>query len=498
MIKWALRQYMTARARAVESSLSNPHAAQRSAFARLSRLLHGSEIARSSGFDRCRQFEDCRRIPPSDSLSMQPLFQTLYENGSAAHALIGRSRLHAFARTSGTQGEPKHIPMNAAYVASLDRTLEAMVASHYYTSGRWDKLLSGRHILLGSRPRCGTAPCGLPVCDISGFIPTRTWWSARWLYIPHHKDLWIEDWSAKMDRILDQARDKRVVSITGIPALAEDFAVRAMSRFGISRLTEVWPDLSEYTYGACHLSAAEQARITRAWVGAERALRIYETYVATEAALGFSFDHRDEGLALNLLENLYLLSPHSNPGEFLFPHEAREGIPYSVHVTTPGGLVNYRMGDLIEVVSTRPLLVKVVGREYDELSMTGEKITLAQLDLALEAAGLSAARFTPYKPVVWIERAGLPHLVWALPPATDGEAIDLNCAARLDQELCKRNVLYEEAKAREGVVGDSRVVTLAGPVFSGYQDGQLGIGQFKPKRMFQSHAEFMATYLRPE
>src|ERR1700730_16692454 len=103
----------------------------------------------------------------------------------------------------------------------------------------------------------------------------------------------------------------------------------------------------------------------RDWVEAASNVSFYETYFSTEGPLAFSFEPNEDGLALNSLENLYLFRPYAGDGSFLFAHELRQGDSYSIHVTTPGGLVNYHMGDRIEVVSTKPLLIRVSRREAD-------------------------------------------------------------------------------------------------------------------------------------
>jgi hypothetical protein len=151
------------------------------------------------------------------------------------------------------------------------------------------------------------------------------------------------------------------------------------------------------------------------------------------------------------------------------------------------------MGDLIEVVSTRPLLIRVAGREAEELSMTGEKITLAQVDLALEAAGLGPSRLGLHRPVVWIETGERPRLVWGL-PARAGLALDTAWADKLDQALCRLNPLYSEALVRERVIAPSRVAVIPESVFEEAQRASLGISQRKPKRLFKSLEEFSAGH----
>ncbi len=243
-----------------------------------------------------------------------------------------------------------------------------------------------------------------------------------------------------------------------------------------------------------HLSAEQKAELCSSWFSPGHAFSFFETYFATEAPLGFSFDARDDALALNSLENLYLFRANPDDADFLFAHELEAGKRYSVCVTTPGGLINYHMGDRLEVVSTAPLRVRVAGREGEELSMTGEKITVAQIDLALSAAGLGPARLGTHLPVMWKVTGDRPHLVWGLPHDAAELAADTGCAQRLDEALCSVNVIYAEALRHEGVIEGSRVELIPSGVFESHRQARLGTGVFKPKRLFESRTAFAQAY----
>jgi hypothetical protein len=258
-------------------------------------------------------------------------------------------------------------------------------------------------------------------------------------------------------------------------------------------LNHLWPNLRFYIYGGIHLSEEQKKELRRTWIDSERKLSFVETYIATEGAVAFSFDPDEDGLALNSLENLYLFRPESDESSFLFAHELQEGQAYSIHVTTPGGLINYRLGDRVEVVSKRPLRIRILGRENEEISMTGEKITLEQLDLALDAVGLNSNRFGSHRPVIWIEHSEKPHLVWGMPEGS-GVLSDESWASRLDEALCQLNILYAEALVREKVIQQSHIVSVPTSVFESYSNSKLGEGQFKPKRIFNSRADFAAVY----
>lgn len=272
-----------------------------------------------------------------------------------------------------------------------------------------------------------------------------------------------------------------MVSLIGIPALAMDLIERAKKRHGFSQVDEFWPDLRFFIYGGVALSADQKAQLVRDWFGRDYPFHFVETYMTTEGGMAFSDDPSQEGMVLNTLENLYLFYLGDRA---YFAHELEVGKRYVLSVTTPGGLVNYKLGDIIEVCSTRPLRIKVIGREKEEISMTGEKISLSQIELAAKKAGIAPS--TSSWPIVWVEQSGKPHLVWGLPESCD--------PSRLDRALCEINTLYAESLVHEKVIGPSRVVQVPLSVFKKYIDANLGIAQFKPKKIFNSLEAMSKTY----
>ena len=475
--------------------MHHPRDAQLQVFNRLKKILRGSELSIRSGFELCSTLEEFRHIPSSTCESLHPYLRRAFERGASESRIFGRTDITGFARTSGSLGEPKDIPMNKDYLKSLDRTLVRMVASHLYNTGEWETMFKGRRVLLGSRPLVGSSPTGLPISDISGLIPTRTWKTLRRLFIPKYDDLWIQEWSKKVELILEQAHGKNVVSISGIPALALDFAKRAQMKYGVANLNELWPNFCQYYYGGVHLSAEQKQEMQRSWFDPAKKSSFVEAYFATEAPLAFSYHPHEEGLALNSLENLYLFrrcTEEPANSSLMLAHELEANQSYFIYVTTPGGLINYQMGDRIEVLTTNPLRILVSGREKEEISMTGEKITVAQLDLSLSAVGFDLKKFSPHLPIVWIDYGDKPHLVWGIPHLANSPLVK-ELGNRLDQALSGLNILYAEALLQENVIGESRIVPIPITVFEKYEKSRLGVAQFKQRRVFNSVAELIAV-----
>jgi hypothetical protein len=494
MLAWILKQYLSWYAKKEILAISNPYQTQIKTFYSLKKLLNASEISRISGLDNCQKIEDCKLLTGFDSNDMQQYFKKVYSQGQKERAVFGKSKLIGFARSSGTQGDSKEIPINKYYLRSLDRTLMRMVASYLFATNEWKEIFSGKQVLLGSRPYIGNSPTGLPVFDISGLIPSRTWRVLRWLYIPRHKDFWISDWEQRVQATVNQSSNKNVVSISGIPALAKDFIRRVMKNNERKFLNQLWPHFHFYIYGGESLGAEDREILKKKWFTPNHKFYFVETYFSTEAPLGFTLDPRKDGVALNLSENLYLFRNYSVSKEFLLAHELEVGESYSLFVTTPGGLINYGMGDRINVVSKVPLLIKVVGRDLDELSMTGEKITLHQIDLVLEKIDFGNKTHLAYLPIIWIEEKDhCKNLVWAFPELATKMSAEV-LAKELDDHLMKLNILFSEALTNEKVVNPSRVIFFPEKVFQKCQEHKLGIGQFKRRRIFKTKNDFINYY----
>jgi hypothetical protein len=61
-------------------------------------------------------------------------------------------------------------------------------------------------------------------------------------------------------------------------------------------------------------------------------------------------------------------------------HQVEIGKKYRLLMTTYGGLLCYRIGDIVEFTSLKPPLIKILGREKEELNMAGtERLSLPMI-----------------------------------------------------------------------------------------------------------------------
>ncbi len=466
-------------------------AAQAQTLSRLVASLGGSEVGQRFGLAAVRNTEDARGLPYTDSKTLSSYFKKVYKMGAEGSGVFGRSRVLAFGQTSGTTSEPKRVPLTREYMASYRRSSVLMTALFFHHTGRWESLFSGKRLILGARPVVERTADGLPVGYVSGIMATKVPLFLRTRFLPKPSVLDIPEWDEKFERILDQCEREDVQMIAGIPLLVGAFSERALARYKVKTLVERWPNLGALVFGGVTLSSRGKNEFARMW-GVDP--YFLELYAATEGQFGHTF-HKDwPGMVFNPFENFYQFLEVGADGEpargpYLQMHELEKGKRYVFFVTTPGGLVNYRMGDVVEILSDAPICFRVVGRETEELSVAGEKITTDQLEKVLVDLGGAVDDCA-----IWIEEGNPNGLVWGVSVKSGAAVAGVELAQQLDQALCTHNDVYRELRVDDFGYKGSRVVVIEKAVFQRFRDKHLDRGQFKGRRLYRAQEAFERDY----
>jgi hypothetical protein len=215
-----------------------------------------------------------------------------------------------------------------------------------------------------------------------------------------------------------------------------------------------------------------------------RQLRAQGLYTATEGSFGAELDAMFPG-EIHLMADLavFAFRDFDQPGSVLQPAwEVSRGRRYEVVVTTLGGLIQYQIGDVLEVMETRPLRVRVVGRTQEEINLATEKLSLKQAHAALEQvasrADLHRDRFIVVADPMHPRR----HLwiVEAAQPVDDEDA-----AVLIDRALASINPSYAALRQGDAVLSRPRVVVCGPGCFDEYiAAGFATRGQFKFRHFF--------------
>jgi GH3 auxin-responsive promoter len=478
----AMRAALTPLARRVERAAQDPRPAQEAALKKVLRACAASTVGARLGLPRVRTLEDLTRLPPSDYESIRADSDEVWRAGGRGR--FGAGEVVALALSSGTTGAPKRIPVTRAFLAAHRRTMFTLQATLLDGSNAWRALAGGKQLLLGNSPRVETAPSGVPCGYMSGIVLGSSPRLMRRAFLPSPQILEEPRWERRLARILDEARGEDVRLIGAFPAALKNLTEAARARFGVDTLDRVWPNLRVLFFGGAPLSQPLRDELARR-CRRDGEILFWENYSAIEALFGHGFRADWPGLVFSPFESVFLFA-ESATGTPLLPLDAlEEGGRYHLFVTNQGGLVNYRMGDIIEVTSRRPLTFRVAGRAVDQVTLHHERITTPQAERAF-AEGAPRAPSLDF--ALYLDEGPPCRVVWVLPWDADGTLV-----AALDAALGRANLDYARLR-QAGVYGDAAAERLDAAGFAAYRDAHLGAGTFKEKKIFGDRATFRREY----
>jgi hypothetical protein len=453
-LRWAAPPLLRWRDRR-PSGPSEIHAAQARILRQLLHELGPTESGRANGLGALARLPDqeltgaFRELPIS---RYADIARWVERCANGERDLLFPGRTAALAQTSGTTsaegaGE-RYIPQNQALLAHHSLGGAAALARLTATAG--SESVGGRMLMLGGSTRLSRNARGIPFGDLSGIAVSRIPWFLQPLYEPGRALALESDWNTKVRGIARRLSHADVRLVTGIPSWCQILFEEVCRQREVQRVSEAWPGLRAFVHGGVAIDPyipllAEQLP-PDTWM--------MEVYPASEVflAVGERPWHLREGRA----PDLELLTDHGSYLEFLPEEDVNRperavgawdlevGGLYRVLATTPGGLLRYELGDMVE--GRGPGMVRFAGRVRTRISVFGEHVEATRLAEALA----EAARATESVPREWHVAPVLPsrgnpqgrHEWWVefqRPPS------DMDRFERVLDDVLRRSVLDYEA-----------------------------------------------------
>nr|WP_223641160.1 GH3 auxin-responsive promoter family protein [Corallococcus sp. EGB] len=244
-----------------------------------------------------------------------------------------------------------------------------------------------------------------------------------------------------------------VQGLQGVRDLPRAQVLRAALRDGLSSARTLWP-------GLALLSMWTDAQAAHAMAGACRRFPGVEVQgkglLATEGVITLPLFEAPAPVLAVRSHFIEFMEPERPEARPLLAHELTKGRTYAVLLSTSGGLLRYRLGDLVRVegfVHATPCL-RFLGRADAVSDLVGEKLSAARVSTVLDTAlGPRRPMFAMLAPE------------WGTPPAyrlfleTDLPTSQMDAmAANVDRALCEG---HHYRYARElGQLGPVRAVRV--------------------------------------
>lgn len=418
---------------------------------------------------------------------------------TGAHAIAPQAPI-MYARTSGTTGKPKYIPVTPQVRAQAISAQRAMSFAQHQAA----RVFRGKILGFGGSMREESLPGGTPAGAASGLIYSTMPRFMRAKYVLPAALFSVEDYELKYRlaaRLAAQASDISLIAcanpstilrmmhalnaslstiaeevsagacplLADLPAgIAEECADgvwpdpdRGAELAALARrnrdvtIGEVWPRLRSVTTwlggGCAHAAAAVRAQLPK------DAIMVDGGYVASEMRGTIVVDI-ERGLALPMLGDVFFeFAPveawEAGARETLLLHELEQGREYYVIVSAASGLLRYDMNDVVRVtgrIAATPTIA-FVRKGRGVTNICGEKLAENQVHAAIATLG-AIPRF--FVVLAHAEEAGYRAYI------ESDDVTNVRAAANaLDQELARLNIEYE-AKRGSGRLRPLEVVML--------------------------------------
>lgn len=301
-------------------------------------------------------------------------------------------RAVALAQTSGTTsdevGGERFIPQSHRLLSHHSRGGAAALSRLSRVAG--PSLFGGRMLMLGGSTALDLNQWGIPSGDLSGITVSRIPWFLSPLYEPGRKLALESDWTVKVRSIARRLAHADVRMVTGIPSWCQILFREVCQQRGVEAAHQAWPNLGSFVHGGVSMDPCipmmREHLAPDTWM--------MEVYPSSEAFIAVGA--RPWRLSEGKTPDLELLSAHDVYLEFLREdlvdrpdlavgaEDLEPGALYRVLVTTPGGLVRYQIGDLVEGRGAG--LIRFAGRIKARISVFGEHVEGSRLAEALAEA----------------------------------------------------------------------------------------------------------------
>ncbi|GDX43005.1 hypothetical protein LBMAG22_15340 [Bacteroidota bacterium] len=298
-----------------------------------------------------------------------------------------------YALSSGTsEAASKYIPVtNDLLRSNMVNYLRQLISLVRYEEANMRAMTKG-FLMLGGATDLKKGKAGWYAGDLSGILAKRRPFWFQTFYKPGGRIAAISDWNQKLQEIVEQAPNWDIGYLVGVPAWCQMLMEMVIERYKLNHIHEIWPNLSFFVHGGVAFEPYKK--------GFEKLLGkpiVYvENYLSSEGFIGFKTREHATGMQLILNNNIFFefipfdesnFDADGNPypeADAKMIHEVEEGKEYALLMSTNAGAWRYLIGDTIRFTDIERSEIVITGRIKHFLSLTGEHLSVDNMNKAIE------------------------------------------------------------------------------------------------------------------
>ena len=474
------------RDRVNEKSLSNPQKAQKHILRKILKLLKDCAIGQNLGLENITnigQFQ--KNVPVTNYNFYRNYIRDIFEE---KESVMFPGKPVCVAQTGGTTSAPKQFPLGKHLIKSYRQFNLDMVFRYMRDSGNYD-ILKGKIFLVAASPSGSFTRQGIPIGRASGIMAQIAPNLLQRRYVPGMDVIRNPNTEHKIQQTSQSAYLQRhniriAAGLTPYLMAAWNNLVNyAFEKEGYRRkLKDILPNLKVVFHGGTTFNLYMD--IMQELTGNK--VDHWNVYSAAEGPIAFQFTRDIPGLALAQDSVFFEFLPQNQknyptPQTFLLD-EVKSGVPYYILLTTQGGLLRYKIGDLVEFIHTTPPLLRVIGRAEDQIDLSGEKMNVNQALIALQetsrALGINVLDFMVCPTKLREESNKQIAHEWIIESQNPPQSVN-KFRHELEHNLYSCNTRYKQLREHNFAIGLPEITFVPPGTFQHYIETEFVYGQQK-------------------
>ena len=412
-------------------------------------------------------------------------------------------KIKYYALSSGTsESASKYIPVtNDLLRSNMINYLRQLLSLVRYEQANMRAMTKG-FLMLGGATDLKKGKAGWYAGDLSGILAKRRPFWFQTFYKPGGRIAAISDWNQKLQEIVEQAPSWDIGYLVGVPAWCQMLMEMVIERYQLNHIHEIWPNLIFFVHGGVAFEPYKK--------GFEKLLGrpiVYvENYLSSEGFIGYKTHEHATGMQLILNNNIFFefipfdesnFDGDGNPlpsATAKMIHEVEEGKEYALLMSTNAGTWRYLIGDTIRFTDVERSEIVITGRIKHFLSLTGEHLSVDNMNKAIELVSNEFNISIPEYTVVGFPYQNFFAHRWYI--ATDDKVDAELIRRRVDEQLRALNDDY--ATERDSALKEVFLEVLPEQKFLRFMElkGKLGSQHKFPRVMKGTMLADWETYLQ--
>ena len=424
-----------------------------------------------------KEFQD--RVPVSDYEDLKPYIERV-KKGQAN--ILWTETPEYFAKTSGTTSGSKYIPISKEGMPFQIAGAQSALF-HYIAQKNNADFVNGKMIFLQGSPEMEEV-FGIKTGRLSGIVAHHIPAYLQKNRLPSWNTNIMEDWEAKVDKIIEETEHENMTLISGIPPWLIMYFEKLSEKHG-KKIKQLFPNLQLLVTGGVNYEPYRDKM--NDLLGGK--VDIIQTFPASEGFFAFQDDYTKEGLLLLTNHGIFYefipLEEYGRPeARRLTLKDVELNKDYALILTTNSGLWAYSIGDVVRFINKDPYKILVSGRTKHFTSAFGEHVIAFEVEEAMKATlERHVAQITEFHLAPQVNPTeGLPYHEWLIEFEKEPENLEL-FRNELDRQLRERNTYYDDL-ITGNILQPLHITPLKRNAFHEYakSQGRLG-GQNKTPRL---------------